>query len=41
MGPIIQVFDLISAGDVAIEEVISSKPLFPPVITGLYAAIKE
>ena len=40
-GPIIQVFDLISDKAVSVEQVASSKLLFPPVITGLYAAIKE
>jgi hypothetical protein len=41
MGPIIQVFNLISEEDIPIEQIPFSKPLFPPIITGLYAAIKE
>jgi hypothetical protein len=41
MGPIIQVFDLITDREVTVEQIVSSKPLFPPVITGLYAAVKE
>ena len=39
MGPIIQVFDLISASDVATDKLLLSKFMFPPVITGLFAAI--
>jgi hypothetical protein len=41
MGPIIQVFDLISTNEMDVEKIILSKQLFPPVITGLYAAIKK
>jgi hypothetical protein len=41
MGPIIQIFSLISEGDVTINRILGSKPLFPPVITGLFAALKE
>ena len=41
MGPIVRVFDLISEGDVTIEQIVTSQPLFPPVITGLFAAIKN
>jgi hypothetical protein len=41
MGPIIQVFDLISNRDATIEEIQNSKPLFPPVITGLFAALRD
>ncbi len=41
MGPIIQVFDLISESDIPVEEIAASKPLFPPVITGLFAAIRD
>jgi hypothetical protein len=40
MGPIVQVFDLIS-DNVTIDQIVSSNLLFPPVITGLYAAIKN
>ena len=41
MGPIIQVFDLVSEGHVPIEEILRSKLLFPHVITGLFAAIRD
>ncbi len=41
MGPIIQVFDLISDGSPTLEEIVDSKLLFPPVITGLFAAIRD
>jgi hypothetical protein len=41
MGPLIQVFSLVSASDVTIDQVLASKPLFPPVLTGLFAAIKN
>ena len=41
MGPIIQVFKLITKEDIPIQQIIEAKPLFPPVITGLFAAIKN
>ena len=44
MGPLVQVFDLITEGDLPPEEVLerlkSAKPLFPPVITGVFAAVR-
>ena len=40
MGPIIQVFDLISMSESTLDSVLASKPLFPPIITGLFAAIR-
>ena len=40
MGPIIQIFDLISEGWIGIEQLETARPLFPPVITGLFAAIR-
>jgi hypothetical protein len=40
MGPIIQVFDLTYRDKIELDQIISSRPLFPPVITGLNAAIK-
>ena len=44
MGPLIQVFDLITDGEVDSDQLISqlsdAQPLFPPVITGLFAAIR-
>jgi hypothetical protein len=41
MGPIIIVFGLIPDGNIDLDKVILSKPLFPPVITGLNAAINS
>jgi hypothetical protein len=38
-GPIIQVYNLISKRDIELNEIVKEKPLFPPVITGLYAAL--
>ena len=40
-GPIIQVYRLISEGNLPIDEIIQSGPMFPPVITGLFAAIRQ
>jgi len=44
MGPLIQVFDLITAGEVQLDQVLEqlkrANPLFPPVITGLFAAVR-
>lgn len=40
MGPIIRVYNLFS-DKATIDQVVSSDLLFPPVITGLYAAIKK
>lgn len=44
MGPLIQVFDLIIQGDVQpsqlLDQLKDAEPLFPPVITGLFAAIR-
>ena len=40
MGPIIQVFDLISEKKIRIDQFDKYKPLFPPIITGLFAAIR-
>jgi hypothetical protein len=39
-GPLIQVFDLITS-DFKLEQLISSNPLFPPIITGVHAAVKS
>jgi len=41
MGPMIQVFDLITNTKIHVEQLRDSKPLFPPIITGLSAAIKK
>lgn len=41
MGPLIRIFDRISRSPIEIEELRNSKPLFPPVLTGLYAAISS
>jgi hypothetical protein len=40
MGPIIQIFSLITNEPCDIDEIVCSPELFPPVITGLFAAIK-
>ena len=44
MGPLIQVFDLITEEEAQphqlIDQLGNAKPLFPPVITGLFAAIR-
>lgn len=40
-GPIIQVFNLISEEVQPIDEIVKSGPMFPPVITGLFAAIRQ
>jgi hypothetical protein len=42
MGPLIQIFDLILKDEpFSIEMVKTAKPLFPPIITGLTAAVRE
>lgn len=41
MGPIIQVFSVITREEVSVEEIVQSQALFPPVIAGLYGAIKN
>jgi hypothetical protein len=41
MGPLIKIFDIItSEKDASLQELENAEPLFPPVITGLYAAIR-
>jgi hypothetical protein len=40
MGPIIQVFNLITRERPDLDTIIGSGPMFPPVITGLYAALR-
>jgi len=40
MGPLIQIFDLISENRIDIDSIKRAQPLFPPVITGLRAAIR-
>jgi hypothetical protein len=39
MGPLVQIFDLIRKEDVYIDELKHAQLLFPPIITGLMAAI--
>ena len=41
MGPIIEVFDFISHGDASMDDLSLGKLLFPPVITGLFAALRD
>ena len=40
MGPLVQVFDLITEHPIQLEQLKDAKALFPPVITGLFAAIR-
>ncbi|OGO35715.1 MAG: hypothetical protein A2W35_01910 [Chloroflexi bacterium RBG_16_57_11] len=40
IGPLIQIFDLISKNKINIEQLGSVGSLFPPIITGLFAAIR-
>ncbi len=40
MGPLVQIFDLIFVDEINLEDLAAAKPLFPPVITGLFAAVK-
>ena len=41
MGPLIQVFKLVTREELSVEEIVQSQLLFPPVITGLFAAVKN
>jgi hypothetical protein len=41
MGSIVQIFDIISKDKIDLKQIILSPLQFPPVIVGLYAAIKE
>lgn len=41
MGPIIEVVDLVSLTRVDLARVATAKPMFPPVIAGLHAAVKS
>lgn len=41
MGPLLQVFSLVTEKDATLDEIMRSGPLFPPVITGLYAAVRK
>jgi hypothetical protein len=41
MGPLIQVFDKISRTKLSIDDLRDAHPLFPTVITGLFAAIRD
>ncbi len=40
MGPIIQVFDFISINRIRLDQINRMRPLFPPIITGLFVAIR-
>jgi Immunity protein 26 len=40
MGPMIRVFDLITLESPRIDEIVKSDQRFPPVITGLFAALR-
>ena len=41
MGPIVQILGILPIDKNDIEELLLSKPLFPPVIVGLFAAIQK
>lgn len=41
MGPVIQVLNCIETSRPQIDYILESRPLFPPIITGLFAAIKS
>lgn len=40
MGPLVQVFDLITKDNIELEQIKNAKFLFPPVFTGVFAAIR-
>ncbi|MBE7529110.1 MAG: immunity 26/phosphotriesterase HocA family protein [Ardenticatenaceae bacterium] len=40
MGPLVQVFDLITKDNIELEQIKNAKLLFPPVFTGLFAAVR-
>lgn len=41
MGPLVRIFDLISENEIELAELQSVGFMFPPVITGLFAAIRS
>jgi hypothetical protein len=41
LGPIIQISSLISTETASLDQILDSKPLFPPIITGLFAALNK
>ena len=40
-GPLIQVYNLIDDGNSTIETILKCKPLFPPMMTGIGAAVQK
>jgi hypothetical protein len=40
MGPLVQIFDLITEDEISLDQLRDAELLFPPVLTGLFAAIK-
>lgn len=40
-GPLLQVLDVVSRVPPEIDELVSAKPMFPPVITGLFHAVRS
>lgn len=40
MGPLIQIFDLITEEEIGLDQLKDVQPLFPPVITGLFVAVR-
>lgn len=41
MGPLLKIFDFIITENINLESLESAEPLFPPIITGLFAAVKK
>ena len=40
MGPLLQVFDLITVRDIQLDQLQNVRPLFPPIYTGIFAAVR-
>ena len=40
MGPLLQVFDLITVRDIQLDQLQNARPLFPPIYTGIFAAVR-
>jgi hypothetical protein len=40
MGPLVQIFDLVTVHEIQPEQLENAEPLFPPIFTGLFAAVR-
>jgi hypothetical protein len=40
MGPMVQIFDLVSQREIEVQQLADANLMFPPIITGLFAAVK-